>query len=190
MTNLIDKIFRKILQLLFGFDKWHVATLKERPYAIDVINYCNRFEFRNSFAEIGCGLGDIIRNVIYHKRVGFDQDKHVLRAAKYLPGRKNGRDLTFHEFTFPDSTLSEKVDTLVMVNWIHHIDPDTLGKKIRQYFRENINEGGQLICDTVADSAYKYNHDIRHLTEGLKSTIYHIGSYARRRDVWAIIKPK
>jgi SAM-dependent methyltransferase len=188
MIILINKIFRKSLQMIFGFDKWHVATLQERPYAGDIINYCNKVNSREIFAEIGCGLGDITRNVLFDKRTGYDMEAAVLRAAKWLPAKNKGSKPDFREFTFPESVLADKPDMLVMVNWIHHVEPAVLREKIAQYYNENLRPGGQLILDTVADPAYKYNHDIRQLTSGLDCSLHLVGKYARDREVWAIIK--
>ena len=187
--TLLFKISRKLLQLRFGFDKWHISPLAERPYAIDIISYCNNRKERDKFAEIGCGLGDIIRNVDYRTRNGFDNDEKVLRAARTLPvvNRKNST-VIFGEFNFPDSKLTGQYDVITMVNWIHHIQPATLKKYIEQYFAYNLNADGEIIIDTVQDKAYRYNHNIAFLTEGLQCSTHRIGSYAREREVFAIKK--
>ena len=182
-----DKAFRKLLQVIYGFDKWHVSPLSERPYAVDVIDYCNKLRTRNSFVEIGCGLGDITRNVLFSNRKGYDMEENVLRAARILPARGNPKPL-FDKFVFPDSRLENKSQVLAMVNWIHHIQPSTLKQKVEQYFAENVESGGRIIIDTVQDPAYKYNHNITELTSSLPCTVERIGSYARQREVWSIIK--
>lgn len=186
-----DKVIRHTLRFLTGFDKWHVSPLGERPYAIDIINYCNSQDNRDYFAEIGCGLGDIVRNVRYINRVGYDMDKKVLIAARMFPvkgGKK--KNVVFKEFHFPDSQLIGKLNVLVLVNWIHHIEPVPLGNKIKQYFNDNISPNGCLIIDTVQDPAYRYNHSIEFLTNKLNCSVSLIGSYARQREVWVIKKIK
>lgn len=187
MINLLNKAYRKALQLLYGFDKWHVATLKERPYAVDIISFCNRLPRRGSFAEIGCGLGDIIRNVRFSTRKGFDMDEKVLRAARLLPVTGN-KPVSYEVFTFPESPLAGTFQVITMVNWIHHISPETLRNKIAAYMKANIEPGGCIIVDTVQDPAYRFNHDIDLLTAGLHSSVQKIGNYARGREVWAILK--
>ena len=187
--TLYTKAHRKILQLIYGFDKWHTSPLQERPYAKDIINYCNARDTKNSFAEIGCGLGDIIRNVNYGKRDGFDNDGKVLKAAAVLPvNYGNKTNVEFHVFSFPESSLQGTYDVLAMVNWIHHIEPVILKKYIQLYLKENINTGGEILIDTVQDKAYRYNHQIEFLTGGIDCSVYKIGDYARQREVFAIKK--
>jgi 2-polyprenyl-3-methyl-5-hydroxy-6-metoxy-1,4-benzoquinol methylase len=186
---LIPKIHRKIIQLVYGFDKWHISPLSERPYAKDAIIYSNNRKERNNFVEIGCGLGDIIRNVDYINRTGFEKDRKVLKAAAVMPSKTSqGKKVNFRIFDFPQSTLDEKYDVITMVNWIHHIEPVVLKKNIEQYFRHNLVAGGELLIDTVQDRAYRYNHNIEFLTGGVPCTIFRIGEYARQREVFAIKK--
>jgi hypothetical protein len=188
-SNIFIKAGRKMLQLLYGFDKWHNTPLVERPYAVDIIEYCNSRLKKNTFAEIGCGLGDIIRNVDFKKRRGFDNDKKVLKGARILPVKYGSRsDVKFEVFNFPATVLKGKYDVLTMVNWIHHIEPDVLKKYIADYFENNIENGGEILIDTVQDDAYRYNHNIEYLTDGIKSTVYKLGDYAREREIFAIKK--
>lgn len=188
MSTLSQKLKRKLLQLAFGFDKWHISPLQERPYAIDIIRYCNDQPIRNSFCEIGCGLGDIIRNVHYTSRKGYDLDRKVLKAAAVLRVSGGGA-ISYQVFQFPDTLLEDKVNVLAMVNWIHHIEPLVLQQKLGEYFQQNILPGGRIIIDTVQDPAYKHNHKIEFLTKGLNCSLYRIGEYARQREVWSIQKP-
>lgn len=187
--NLITKVNRKALQLAYGFDKWHISPLAERPYARDVITYSNNRKERNNFVEIGCGLGDIIRNVDYINRTGYDNDGKVLKAARVLPSKtRNGKSVNFEVFSFPESKLTGKYDVITMVNWIHHIEPVVLKKYIEQYFQENLTASGEIMIDTVQDKAYRYNHNIEFLSGGIPCSVFRIGEYARQREVFAIKK--
>jgi SAM-dependent methyltransferase len=185
----LNKIFRKGLQIIYGFDNWHISPLSERPYAKDVIIYNNNRKERNNFVEIGCGLGDIIRNVDYIHRTGFDNDGKVLKAAAVLPSKtRHGKKVNFSVFDFPEGSLNGRFDVITMVNWIHHIEPVVLKKNIEQYFRDNLVAGGEILIDTVQDNAYRYNHNIEFLTGGIQCTVFRIGKYARQREVFAIKK--
>jgi len=185
----LNKIFRKGLQIVYGFDKWHISPLSERPYAKDIIVYSNNRKERNNFIEIGCGLGDIIRNVDYINRTGLDNDRKVLKAAAVLPSKtRHGKKLNFAFFDFPESNLDGRVDVITMVNWIHHIEPVTLKKNIERYIRDNLVAGGEILIDTVQDPAYRYNHNVEFLTGGVQCKGFRIGEYARRREVFAIKK--
>lgn len=189
IRNVITKAQRKILQLVYCFDGWHVSPLSERPYASDIITYCNNRKERNNFVEIGCGLGDIARNVDYNVRTGYDNDAKVLRAAKVLPSKTpKGKSVKFDVFNFPENGLAGTYDVITMVNWIHHIEPVILKKYIEQYFKNNLANNGEIVIDTVQDKAYRYNHNIEFLSGGIECTVYKIGDYARQREVFAIKK--
>jgi 2-polyprenyl-3-methyl-5-hydroxy-6-metoxy-1,4-benzoquinol methylase len=180
------KLFRIILRSFYGFDKWHLFTLTERIYAKDIIIYCNNRIEKNAFAEIGCGLGDIIRNVKYKEKQGFDTDINVLRAASAFAQICFRKKIKFSVFHFPESNLNGKFDVIVMVNWIHHVEPFILKSKLEQYCKLNLNNGGCIILDTVQDKEYRFNHNINYLAKDLNSTLTKLGDYERQRQVWAI----
>ena len=193
MANLygyIIRMWKRILQKIFHFDKWHISSLDQRKYAQDILLHCNQRKQEEYFAEIGCGLGDIIRNIDFHFRVGFDIDKNVLKAVSFLSRITGQKNIRFAIFNFPDSPLPDEHDVILMVNWIHHIEPAILKNKLLQYFSENLREEGEIIIDTVQDPAYRYNHDIRFLTKDLNCSIHCLGQYARQREVWVIKKLK
>ena len=182
------KLKRKGLSLIFHFDKWHISPLSERPYAFDIIKFCNNYTHKNSIVEIGCGLGDIVRNVDFIIRTGYDSELNVLKAAKFLTRDKPSQTTLFLPFKFPGSTLKDRCDILIMVNWIHLIEPSVLRTKLHEYFEANLEPAGCLIIDTVQDREYKYNHNISFLADGLKCRTEKIGAYKREREVWAIHK--
>ena len=190
---LLDKFYRiqrKILRNVFRFDQWHVSTLSERKYAADTIIFLNGIskDKRVAIVEIGCGLGDIIRNLRFQTKVGYDGERNVIMAASFLSSVSFDRT-RYSQFTFPDSVLRNKWNVIVMVNWIHHIEPDVLKKNVEIYFSENLLPDGCIIVDTVQAPNYKYNHDISHLTADINCDLVKIGSYENLREVFAIFKP-
>ncbi len=182
------KLQRIFLRYIFKFDNWHVFTLAEKKYAKDIIVYCNGRGVRNSFVEIGCGLGDIVRHVRYRERVGYDMDENALNAARFLNNLTFGGKIRFSVFTFPDSSLSGTYDVVVLVNWIHLIEPSVLKSAIAAYFNTALNEEGVIIIDTVQDPEYMFNHDIGFLTDGIKARVNKLGDYERQRQIWLIEK--
>lgn len=182
------KLQRIFLKYIFKFDNWHVFTLAEKKYAKDIIVYCNGRGVRDSFAEIGCGLGDIVRHVRYRERVGYDMDENALNAARFLNNLTFGGKVRFSVFTFPDSSLSGTYDVVVLVNWIHLIEPSVLKSAIAAYFSSALSEEGVIIIDTVQDPEYKFNHDIGFLTDGIKARVNKLGDYERQRQIWLIEK--
>jgi len=183
------KVLRLVLRQFFHFDQWHIFTLAERKYAQDIIRFCNNKLARQSFVEIGCGLGDIIRNVRYENKVGYDIDQQALKAASFLDKFSTKGRTAFSLFEFPESYLPGKHDVIVMVNWIHHIPPPILGSKIQEYLSQSLNEKGILIIDTVQDKEYKFNHDIKFLAGNDAGVVYtKLGDYERMRQIWILQK--
>lgn len=184
------KACRMPLYWVFRFDKWHLFTLTERNYARDIIAYCNKRNIRNSFAEIGCGLGDILRNVKFTSCLGLDNDKKVLAAAAFLNKLYFKKNIRLDVFHFPQSVFEGSYDVIVMVNWIHHIEPLTLKNKIEEYFDLFLQDKGAIIIDTVQDPEYEFNHNISFLTGDVNCEVVKIGDYERHREVWGITKTK
>ena len=187
---LLKRFFRFLLYLYFGFDKWHLSTLYEKKYAKDITRYLNSKSkaSNNTVVEIGCGLGDIIRNINSIHKIGYDIDVDVLKAACFLSGITFKKKVNFKWFKFPESNLDEKADAIILVNWIHHIAPSVLKPKIEDYFHNNLLLDGEIIIDTVQDREYKFNHDISYLAKDIKATINKLGDYDRQRTIWIIKK--
>ncbi|HEV2592680.1 MAG TPA: class I SAM-dependent methyltransferase [Gaiellaceae bacterium] len=124
------------LAKVFGFDRWHTSVIWEREYAQAVVRHLNARtrEGRRSAVEIGCGLGDIVRRLRYERRLGLDIDTHVLRAARLLGATQKA--LRFEQFQFPATPLDGMFDVIIMVNWIHHVEPDRLRDAIER--RKNV----------------------------------------------------
>src|SRR5690349_10922162 len=136
LSGYIIRMWRRVLRLAYGFDKWHISSIDQRKYAQDIILHCNKKANRNSFAEIGCGLGDILLNVKFTKKKGLDSDPKVLKAASFLAILR-GQKIQFEVFNFPESPFTGKYDVVTMVNWIHHINPAVLKNKIEDYLNNN-----------------------------------------------------
>ena len=186
---LLKRFFRFLLYLYFGFDKWHLSTLYEKKYAKGITSYLNSKPNakNNTVIEIGCGLGDIVRNLNSIHKTGYDMDVNVLKAAHFL-SRITFKKTDFKWFKFPESNLGEKTDVIILVNWIHHIESPILKSKLEEYFKLNLNAGGCIILDTVQDKEYRFNHNINYLAKDLNATFTKLGDYERQRQVWAINK--
>src|SRR4051812_38759212 len=117
MILVASKIFRRFLRAIYGFEFWHTYALADRNYALEIIKYCNGLSKRGSVIEIGCGLGDIIRNIDFSKKLGCDIDPRVLSGARILGLFKKPK-IVFKQFTFPTTTLEGSVDLIITVNWV------------------------------------------------------------------------
>ena len=76
-------------------------------------------------------------------------------------------------------------NAIIMVNWIHQVDPDTLRRAVRSYVADHLHPRGGVVLDTVEDPAYEYRHDIHSLAPP-GAAIEHVGEYARGRHVWVV----
>lgn len=177
---------RTALQRVYGFDRWHIGHAGE-AYAADIVAALNAWPAaqRHSVAEIGCGLGDILRHLAFEERAGFDRDAGALSAARFLSRFDRGTPLRLERFDFPGSELTGVYNAIIMVNWIHQIDPETLRRAVHGYAARHLAPGGAIVLDTVDDPAYGNNHDVRALAwPGAHAEP--IGRYARGRQVWMV----
>jgi SAM-dependent methyltransferase len=180
---------RRILKSIFQFDEWHLMSAAERKYVAEIIAFLNSLpkSKRDSVVEIGCGLGDIIRNLRFKKKFGYDGEEKVIKAASLVSALSFDKT-RFFPFVFPFSVLKGKWNVIVLVNWIHHIEPSVLKENIQTYFSENLLSGGCVVVDTVQASNYKYNHDISFLSADISCNLVKIGSYESQREVFAMFK--
>ena len=167
--NIKRKIYR-ILQKRFQFADWHLTPINERPYAIEVVEYVQKYAAErnlNCIVEIGCGLGSIIGNIktstfFMGKRRGFDIDNNSIRTARLLhPFVKfvNGSFCNVQE---------ERIDCLIMVDFIHKIPEDNLRNEILNLFKRNMKVD-LIVFDTFRnnqDTEYLYSHKGEYLFDG------------------------
>ena len=154
----IKKPYYRKLQKKYGFDVWHMTPYELRPYAVKIVTYVNekivQWGGNCTICEIGCGTGDIIRNIKNcRKKYGFDLSGEVIACA---------RDLDTHTqyvkggFDIASQILPDKVELLVTVNFIHTISP----KELKNCYDHLLSERqiNMIIVDVVDDVGYKYHH--------------------------------
>jgi hypothetical protein len=184
----LDKLFRILLYYIFRFDKWHISVLGEKRYAMEIIRYCNSLKRDKQVLEIGCGLGDILRNVESFRSFGYDRDVNALKAAVFLSLFRPGR-VSFKSHVFPKDEITGKYDVIILVNWIHGIEPSVLRENLHSLFSFNLTTNGIIIIDTVHEERYMYNHNIDLLTDGIDCDLEKLGVFNHLREVWIIKKP-
>jgi SAM-dependent methyltransferase len=188
-ARIVRRVERRLLQRIYGFDPWHVGHAGE-PYVADIVRYLNHRPAadRQAVVEIGCGLGDIIRHLHFRTSLGLDRDPRVLAAARLLSVFQRRPRPEFEVFDFPEAPLSGEYDAIIMVNWIHEIEPSTLRQAVHRYVEMHLRHGGCLVLDTVQDPGYTYNHEVGSLAPP-GALIERLGRYARHRDVWVVRRP-
>ncbi|HEX4240756.1 MAG TPA: class I SAM-dependent methyltransferase [Steroidobacteraceae bacterium] len=163
----IERLGLGVLQLWFGFDRWHSqAPFSCRGYkrlVVDLVNGLNP----SLAVEIGCGLGEILGRVEANERIGIDADARVIRAARFL---RRGRGTWLHGDAADLDRLvpgGRTIDCLIMVNWIHNLSPDQLAGIILPV----LGRTRYLIVDAIDGAgpvSYRYKHDFEFLARAAR----------------------
>ena len=173
IAEMVSRPLRFVLVKLYKTSGWHVATVFNKNYSQDVVNYINgSLGDVNSIAEIGCGACDILRLIKCDKKYGYDNDAGVLSMASLL-NKLYGQNIFLIKYDFSDDTYKKinwEYDVLVMVNWTHEVESSVLKRRL-QYISESMPCGSVILIDTVHCDDYKYNHDINFLFDTGSSAI-------------------
>lgn len=161
------RVFYHKLRKKYHFGEWHEEPYELRPYAWDIKNYVNTLVSTSykpmCVCEIGCGLGDIIRNTRADKKIGIDISKETIECAKFLGGGDSEFFVGSFD-SFNDIVQKRKIDVLISVNFIHNIEPEKLKMYYDQIMKNITVEN--IILDVIDSSGYKYCHDIDFLFPG------------------------
>ena len=117
------------LQKVIKFDKWHIYGSSNPEYVKVATTILNSLSFNGTVVEVGCGLGNILTSCKFEKRMGFDTDANVIRAAKLI---NLGKNIQFEVGSFEEALNCRNIDVLVTINWVHNIKPESL---IEEYLR-------------------------------------------------------
>lgn len=149
-------MYRECLQKIIGFDKWHLSSLNQRPYAVSTINRINEMIQNGEISsgtvlEIGCGLGDIVSSIQWRDRRGYDIDRRAILAAKILHPGTVFKAGSFHEIR------GQRISVLIALNFLHQMNEEDCF----QYFEElfHCNEVGLIVVDSVQSPPYRYAHN-------------------------------
>ena len=181
------KLKKRIISKCLGINEWHQSLYLDRPYGMNVIHHVSRY-FKNqnqvTIVEVGCGIGELIGNVETNSqmcnKVAYDINPRNIGAGKWLYPK-----VKFHLGSFHDVKEGE-IDCLIMVGFIHVIEPETLKSELEVLFAQN--DIRMIVLDTFKKNCgteYKYSHDGQYLFEGKyeltkKSQGFKTGSGARR----------
>lgn len=184
----INRGLRRLVCRYAGIEEWHATPIRDRPYAVAVVKHLNELDSAHErcIAEIGCGLGEILRSVEWSHRDGFDADEGVIRVARVISRFRRDQGMRFEVAALPGIVLNGRYDAIVMVNWIHHIDKNTLSSSLRYFSEVNLKKNGIIVIDTVGDPAYRFNHDINELAVVSGMSYTSLGKFDRSREVFVL----
>ena len=161
------KLRNMALYKRFGFELWHITPIEFRQYAVDLRHIANeyyemgRLSKKGLTVEIGCGLAEIVGGVQSKRRIGVDRSQEVINAASHLYP-----NVLFKLGSF-QTIKGYDIELLIMVNFIHEIDLESLKNNIQELLYENRVK--MIVIDRIENidnSNYKYSHDGRVLFAG------------------------
>lgn len=188
--NRAEVAFRVALRRFIPFDPWHRMPLAAKDYAVGIIEHLNALPAgrRGRVADIGCGLGDILLNLDFEERHGFDSDPAVLKAAEIVRRSHFRGRARFALHSFPGDRLDGLFDAVILVGWLHGIPSDPAREGIERMFADNVRPGGCLVIDTVSKDGYPYRHEAAVLLGDLGGRVEQLGAYPCGRRVWKVTK--
>ena len=155
---LIQRINYSLLRLVFHFERWHAKSPYScHQYKKKCVEVVKEVVSPLSVIEIGCGLGEILCRIPAPSRIGIDVDHRVINAANYIA--RNQSNIQFYTGTFAqvEEVATGKLDLLIMINFVHLIEPDELKLILeRLFFKVDIR---WLLVDEIIE---KDNHRIKH----------------------------
>lgn len=154
------KIKIYLLKRLLKLNSWQTSLLSERPYALEIVRGLSYFMQEHKelkIVEVGVGIGEIIANVSRSnkkaKRRGYD-----INQSNVIAGKIMNPNVDFKVGTFADVS-DGNIDVLIMVNFIHAIEPNSLRNQVK-ILLEN-NQVQMFVIDTFINNnntEYRYSH--------------------------------
>lgn len=136
---IFEKIKFKVIGLFYNVEKWHLNTpFNCRRYKKTVVNVVNNLN-PLTVVEVGCGSGDIISRISAKSKIAFDIDDNIISFAENYYKNKN---VCFNVGSFEtvlqyEDKLNQKIDCLVLVNWVHLLSCTEIKEKLDKYIFEN-----------------------------------------------------
>jgi SAM-dependent methyltransferase len=155
LIGLLKRIYFIFLVKKYKIEKWHISPLESRIYAIEIVNLINNVAKNENWScvvEIGCGIGEIIRNLNIEKKIAYDLDENVIKVARLLD-KKNSVSFNKGSFKNVDQFF---FNCLITVNFIHMIESEELKLLYKELLSNSIVEN--VLVDSVGNS-YKYQHN-------------------------------
>ena len=176
---------RYLLRCYFKFYPFNLIPTQAKQYCIDIINHLNNNKNKESVAEIGCGLGDILRNINYEKKFGYDKQIEVLNALNFINKfyRKDNR-IELSQLIFGKDSIEGQHDIIILVNWIHKVPTNILQKSLKELYNKNLKIGGEIIIDSLSGDKdiYPYHHDLINISKKLSCQMKLIGTYSMGKN--------
>lgn len=188
LSEIFSRPLRVLLVRLFGTSDWHIASVYNKSYSRDIINYINNINpVVKNVVEFGCGACDILRQINCENRIGYDNDGGVLRVASVLNYiYRENIALGLYDMVFDEVKNMSEFDVVIAINWTHEIEELILADRMSRIFA-SMKKRGVIIIDTVHGEGYMYNNNIDKLFYNCSANIEIIYS-DDIRNVYAVVK--
>lgn len=150
-------LLKSMIVKILNIDSWHEGDYMSKEYAKYTVNIVGRISQNDrgiKVVEVGCGLGDVIGNIKYKNKLGFDLDKRIVLGAKIL------HPLTkFSVGSFSDVHEMQPL-CLIAVNILHFLDPDYVVRVFGDIKNNNMLK--YVVIDELHDTCgtvYKYEYN-------------------------------
>lgn len=153
IVGFIKRMYYKILRKKYQFDSWHESPYEFRKYAQATAEYINE-QGAHTVADIGCGLGEVIRNVSAPKRIGLDECKICIEVAKKLDKSKK---IEYVVGSFNQLNVAEPIDYVVTLGFMHGSKEDTWKSAYHKCASENNIKA--FIVDVLPEGESSYQLD-------------------------------
>ncbi|MGO9485443.1 MAG: class I SAM-dependent methyltransferase [Rhodomicrobium sp.] len=180
----LERTLNSVLYQRYGFDDWHIANGSHcRPYKRILADKINGLEPKLGLVvEAGCGLGDILRHIRAAKRIGYDIDEGVIKAARI----RNLFETVEFRLGSLDCITEHSIDVFIAVNWIHSVPRSDIAEMLLLL----VPRARHIVLDRIDDSAhssYKYRHDFSFLQElGTLECSFRVPDEPRSFMIWQI----
>lgn len=164
MRELIYKIIARIVRYIkfgkyrkkYGFNKWHMYSVTDKPYIKGIINYIREYgiDKNTCIVECGCGLCDILACKTFRncKLIGVEKDKNVYDAINEI---YRNRNISFINGTF-GNIKGKHIDWFIAVNFTHGISDLEMADHLKSLI--NNNQVRHIILDEVTGN-YPFHHN-------------------------------
>lgn len=151
IKEFLEKQYLGFLYRSIHFERWHLDRANKRPYAAYLIKQINSMGLSGKVVEIGCGLGDILSGIQVKDKIGYDVDRKVIRAAKWVHPFLKTKVGSFRDI------YGQEISLLIAVNFLFALEDDKFQRCFKAVTARNHID--RIVVDEVPCPPYGYAHD-------------------------------
>ena len=126
-------MYYKKLRKKYQFDSWHESPYELRKYAQATAEYINKHN-AHTVVDIGCGLGEVLRNVSATKRIGLDGCERCIEVAKKIDKSKT---IEYSVGSFDKLKIDGSIDYVITIGFMHGAREDAWKEVYHECARRN-----------------------------------------------------